>query len=127
MQNLIVCVEQLADALRVPRDEAWKQALRAKLAEDELEQHLPPWLVPFISSLAAGNQTPDWVPFEVEGLESSGAFDFVRTLDRILPVTVRDEGERYTVIAEAIGLEAILSFEGYLWLVKRIGTPEPGE
>jgi len=127
MQNLVACIEELADALHVHRDDAWKQALRAKLAEDELDQYQPQWLVPFISSLAAGNPTPEWVPFHVVGLESSGAFDFVRTLDRLLPVTVRDDGERYTVIAYPIGFEAILAFEGYLWLVKPIGATEPGE
>lgn len=120
-------LDALAIALGQPIDESWRRALEDKLIEDELDREAPPWLEPFLAALASRTPTSEWVPFEVVGLESSGAFDFVRTLDRVLPVRIQDDGERYTVLAESLGFEAILAFEGYLWLVKPIGAPEPGE
>ena len=125
MSDLRQTLRTLASALNVAVDIEWSEAVELKLSEDELETSSPPWLGELLDALARRGVTPDWVPLEVVGLESSGAFDFLRTLDRILPVEIHDEGERYTVVAEGLGFEAIVAFEGYLWLVKPIGAPEP--
>ena len=129
MTHILESILGLAKALGVEPDEAQLSAIQHKLEVDALdvEGAAPDWLIAFIDSLAQQVHTPDWVPFEVKGLEASDSFDFIRGLGSILPLTVVDDEERWTVRADAIGHEAVLSFEGYLYLTRPIGAPEPGE
>ena len=127
MRDLITLMRRLTVALGVSNPDTTMAAISNALSAGELEDvgRSSPWLLDLLDALAGQRPTGGWVPFEVQGLEHSDAIDLLRDLERLLPVEVEDLGERITVSAPSIGLEAIVAFEGYLYLVKSIQEPEP--
>lgn len=129
MPPLLDATLHLAAALGAPTTPAARASLQDFLASHDLSDDgaAPEWLLALLGHLADRVTTPQWIRFEIQGLEASDSFDFLRALGSVLPVHVRDEEERWVIVADALAFEAHLSFEGYLWLTKPIGAPEPDE
>jgi len=94
------------------------------LSNDEV---VPAWVLELLDAWSSGRVTDDWVPFELVGMEASDTLQFLAEVPHWLPVTVDNQGERWTLKSSRLPNEAIIAFEGYVYLVKPVGTPEPGE
>lgn len=92
------------------------------LSNDEL---VPGWVLDLLDGWSAGRVSDGWVPFELAGMEASDTLQFLGELPQWLPVTVDNQGERWTLTSSRLTNEAIIAFEGDLYLIKAIGAPEP--
>lgn len=91
------------------------------------DQVVPVWILEVLDAWSSGRTTGDWVPFELVGMEASDTLQFLAEVPHWLPVTIDNQGERWTLTSPRLPNEAIIAFEGYLYMVKPVGTPEPGE
>lgn len=126
MPTLLDHVLRLARALGAPTDAEAVAAIERRIAREDLTDPaaVPPWLLDVLDALATGRQIPRWQRFDASG-DLTDQLEFFRTLHTLLPVQVEDIGVRYTLTAPALDLEAVVALEGYVYLVRRIGDPEP--
>lgn len=127
MHRLKRAIATLADALGHALRADDLEALDDALDDLDLsgDAAVPDWVIALLDAWSGGRLTRGWVPFELRGAEASDTLQLLRDLPRWLPVTVDDEGERWTLTSPRLPHEAIIAFEGDLYLVKPVGAPEP--
>lgn len=90
------------------------------------DRAIPDWILDVLDAWSSDRVTDDWVQFEWGGQGASDALEFLINLPRWLPIAIDNQGERWTLTSPQLSSEAIIAFEGYFYLVKPVGTPEPG-
>src|SRR5258706_15010533 len=110
-----------------PPDAELLRRIDDKLKEDGLERPdtVAQWVIDLLSAIRDRRPTDGWVPFKMRGVSDSRVMDLIQELPELLPVEFHNEEERWRLLFPSIGMEAHISFEGYLYIVVRMGDPTP--